>query len=298
MADVLPVVCVLPALSADMKHLQFSLLAVATFSLARVCSATTIGFDSASDYDSNFYETVNPTHTSWSSDNGGTLEKSVTNSATVAIYNTTATGGTGGSGGTGAAILNNNTFTNFTLQLDFSSPELTIGGDSVGFFTKVTEATQAGPPPLTGSGYLAVFRLTGAGTADFRVWDSDTNPDSGTLGTLVSTQSFTVPAGSFSINTFYTFRLAVATVGSNVQFSGSIFTQGGGAQIGNTLTYTDTTAAVTGAGEVGLRLGSNSNTVTSSYDNFSITPAPEPATVALLGFAGLGLMSRRRRASK
>jgi len=270
-----------------MKYLQLSLFSLGAFSLVTTEMAATLSFDASSDYDNNFQEYLNPSVTSWSSDHGGSLEKGGGNSATVAIYNTTATGGSAGSGGTGAATPNNNTFSNFTLRLDFSTPELITGGDSAGIFTKVSaDAT---------SGYLVVFRLLSSGTADFRVWDSvGTNPSTGSFGSPVSTQSFTVPASSFAINTFYTFQLTVADVGSNVQFTGAIFAQGGGAEIGNTLTYTDTSSALIGPGQIGFRFGSATTTPT-AYDNITITPTPEPATVALLGFAGLGLASRRRR---
>ena len=101
------------------RHLSFLVLAASSVGAA---SAITIPFDNASDYDNNFYELVNPTHTAWSSNNGGALEKISGNSATVVILNSTASGGIAGSGGTGASVLNNNLFNNPTITVDFSTP--------------------------------------------------------------------------------------------------------------------------------------------------------------------------------
>jgi hypothetical protein len=269
-----------------LKDSHLPLIVSASLAMAGAASALTIDFDNPADYDNNFYELTFPANAAWSGNNGGTLEKISGNSATVAILNTTASGGIAGSGGTGASVLNNDIFSNPTMQADFATPALAVAGDSLGFFTKVNATAT--------SAYFAVFRMTGTGSADFRVFDTDTvNPSTGALGTTpVFAQNFTgIPAGSFATGTFYTFRLEVQDVGSNVQFTGFISTQGGAA-IGNPVSFTDTTSPVLGAGQVGFRFGSSSPAIT-AYDNIIVVP--EPASGALLGMGLLAGLLRRKR---
>ncbi|HVJ46731.1 MAG TPA: hypothetical protein VM511_10125 [Luteolibacter sp.] len=255
--------------------------------LPQAVSAALITFSADADYDANFRE-----YGTAVSRNGtlNMLQKSgAAGGAVSAIYNTTATGGTGGNGGTGVASVNNNTFSDFRIQMDFSAEALLAGGNSLGFFVKVNSAEN--------SGYLGVFRLTGANSADFRMFDSDSNPNGAPSGTVLnSTTAFSgITAGSITVGTFYTLRLDVQDVGGTVQFAASIFTQGGGTQIGNTITTTDTTSPVLGAGQVGLRMGTQGGTVGSNYfDNFSVEAIPEPQ-VAMLSLAGLAVVCIRRR---
>lgn len=250
-----------------------------------IAGAVTIAFNTAADYDNNFREYTNAASTGWVSSGGGRLEKGVENSATTMLYNTTATGGSGGSGGTGVGTNNNNTFNNFTIQMDFSPESLVVGGNSLGFYSKLD---------ASGVGYAAIFRLTATGAADFRIYDSDSNATTGALSngaTPVSSQSFT--GGSFTAGTSYTFKLSVEDIGSDVRFTGGIYDAVTGVQIGNSLTYTDTTSAVTGAGQVGLRLGSNTP-ASNFFDNFAVNPIPEPASALLGAIGGLVLLRRKR----
>jgi len=253
----------------------------------QAASAALITFSADADYDSNFRE-----YGTAVSRNGtlNALQKSgVTGGAVSAIYNTTATGGTGGNGGTGVGTVNNNTFSNLRIQMDFSAETLLIGGNSLGFFVKVNSAEN--------SGYAGIFRLTGTGSADFRMFDSDSNPNGALSATVLnSTTAFSgVTAGSIAAGTFYTLRLDVQDIAGTVQFSASIFTQGGGTQIGNTITTTDTTTPVIGAGQVGLRMGTQGGTVGANYfDNFSVDTIPEPE-IAMLSFVGVSFFCLRRR---
>lgn len=252
-----------------------------------IAGAVTIAFNTAADYDNNFREYTNAPSTSWVSSGGGRLEKGVENSATTMLYNTTSTGGAGGSGGTGVGTNNNNTFNNFTIQMDFASDALGSGGNSLGFYSKLN---------ASGIGYATIFRLTDTGAADFRIYDSDSNATTGALSnnaTPISTQLFTVPGGSFAAGTSYTFKLSVEDIGSNVRFTGGIYNAVTGVQIGNSLTYTDTISAVTGAGQVGLRLGTNLP-ASNFYDNFAVNPIPEPAAALLGAIGGLVLLRRKR----
>ena len=257
--------------------------------ISHAASAALLTFSTDADYDSNFREygtaVFRDSATNALAKSGSTM------AAVVVMYNTTATGGSGGSGGTGVATPNNNTFSNFRMQMDFSPETLAVGGDSLGFFTKVNSAEN--------SGYAGIFRLTGTGSADFRLFDSNSNPATGALsGTVVnSTTAFAgVPAGSFAAGTFYTLRLDVVDIAGAVQFTASIFTQGG-TQIGSSMVVTDTTSPVLGAGQVGLRMGTQGGTAGANYfDNFSVEAIPEPgvAALSLLGLSAFAGLRRRK----
>jgi len=252
-------------------------------------TAATVTFGTAADYDSNFVEYTLAPALGWTASGGGRLEKNGGNSATTLLYNTTATGGTGGSGGTGVGTVNNNTFNNFVVQMDFASEAFSTGGNSLGFFTKVNSA---------GAGYATLFRLTTTGAADFRIYDSASSVILGSLeggATPLSTQNFTVGANSFVTGTMYTFKLAVEDISGGVRFSGGIYNATNGIQIGNTLTYTDSSLPAFGAGQIGLRLGTN-GTPSNFYDNFIITPIPEPSAAVLAGLGAMAASFRRRRA--
>lgn len=255
-------------------------LAAACWVMTQVLSASTITFSSNPDYDTNFYE---PTAYSTLARNSFNNSLSSTGNS-VAIYNTHATGGSGGNGGTAAGTPLDK-FANFTMQADIASSSILNTASSVGFYTKVNDS-------LT-SGYTVIFNLESATKASMRLFDSDGNPASVGVGTQIGSTQYFTTGGTFSIKQFFTFKLDVTDVGGNVSFSGSMFNVGG-SQIGSTLTMTDTTSAVTGLGQVGLRMYGYD-----WVDNFSVVAAiPEPGSVALLAAGGalfLAGICRRRR---
>lgn len=246
-----------------------------------------VSFNDNASYDENFVERNNGAFVSRNA--GGYLSLNNTGAGipTAVIYNSEATGGSGGSGGT---TINTpyNTFggnTAFTIQADYyqTNPQGGPAGTSFGFYVKGTNSST----PTTA--YAALFRLTDSG-ADFRVFDSNGNPSTSGVGTLLGTQTHNA---GFASNTYYTLKLEVVDVGANVQFTGSIWNQGG-AVIRTFTTITDTTAPVLGAGQVGFRW-SNDGGSDSRIDNFSVVP--EPTTIAMLT-GGLGFLfgcCKRRR---
>jgi hypothetical protein len=245
--------------------------------LAPALHAATVTFDTAQQYADNFTELVNASNTAWA--DGGYLQKDAGDSATVARFNDAGTSGT-------------DTYDDLRISMDFrTSGPLGSNGNSVGFFVRGNEAGT--------SAYAAVFRMTSTTSADFRVWDSTANPSTGILpGSTLGSQTLTgLPANTFALDTFYSFRLDVANVGDNVVFTGSIYTQGGDL-IGTFGTITDTTTPLTAAGEVYIRMGSNSvtpNNAVNHYDNFKVEVIPEPAAASLLGFTAMLAAFRRRR---
>lgn len=249
--------------------------------LAHTATAATLTFNTIADYDNNFYEVANPNDLGTNTTPGGYLNK-INGTATSAVYNTHATGGTLGQGGTagGTPI---DTFGDVTLQASFMHTGNAIDGSTgLGFYTKISNDAS--------SGYTAIVRILNSTTADFRVFDTAALS---TVGTLLGTQTFT---GTFAKDTYYIFKLTVTDVGANVRFDASLFTNGG-TQIGSTLTMTDTTFAVTGLGQVGLRAGSGANSIL-QIDNFSVTSAiPEPSSYTLLASGGalcVALLRRKR----
>ena len=250
--------------------------------IAHTAVAATLTFNTNADYDNNFYEVANGGDLGTNA--SGFLNK-VNNSATSTVYNTHATGGSGGLGGTaGGTPLD--TFGDVSLQTTFRSSVMD-STTSIGFFTKINDTTT--------SGYAAIVRLTSATTADFRLFDTAALSAVGTqIGT---TQTFT---GSFATNTYYIFKLTVTDVGANVRFDASLWTTGG-SQIGSTITLSDTTSAVTGLGQVGLRLGSSASS-TLQIDDFSVAAAiPEPSTYVLFASGSalfVAALLRRKRAQQ
>ncbi|CAM2920592.1 PEP-CTERM sorting domain-containing protein [Rariglobus hedericola] len=251
--------------------LLLALASVVTSSL----TAATYTFDTAADYTSNFTAGFTPgTSIAWSNTSpyGNHVAKfdAATNSG-YSILNSAAAG------------------TSYTLKADVAfNGAFTATSSSFGFLTNIG----------TNNGYTAVFRFTGANTADFRVFEG-TSATTGAIGTQVnSLQTFTLggPA-TWSNTTYYTLNLDVLNTGSSISFTGSILTTGG-TVLGTFGTYTETTPLSVSNTIVGFRMGVNSQE-TVRMDNFSVTAIPEPSTYALIGGAGvlgLALCTRRKRA--
>lgn len=263
----------------DRAWKRFASLSVAVL-LAHTASAATLTFNSNADYDNNFYEVANPGDLG--TNVSGYLNK-VNTSATSAVYNTHATGGSGGAGGTtfGTPL---DTFGDVKLQATFAHSTNSLDGSTgVGFFTKINDAGT--------SGYLTIFRVLSATTADIRVFD--TAALSG-VGTTLVTQNIT--GGTFAKDTYYIAKLTVTDEGANVKFDASLWTAADTLISGSSVTITDTTTAVTGLGQVGLRAGSGASS-SLRIDSFSVTAVPEPSTYALFASGGalcVALLRRKR----
>ncbi|WAC18834.1 hypothetical protein OVA24_16510 [Luteolibacter sp. SL250] len=257
---------------------------------AAASHAVTVTFDTAADFDNNFW--TQETHSVvWNSNSGnGRIQKSdETNSAHRFIYNTTSTGGGGGTGGTSASSTLN-TFQDFTVQADYRSSSTGSAANSLGFWVKGNASGSAG--------YYVVFRLqdgsANGGQADMRIWGPDSG--GGGIGTaLLASTDFTATSNVAS-STDYTFRLGIQDVSGGVRFTGSMWNVLTGQQIGSDINYTHSSVnAITGAGQVGIRIGTGGGGSVSAIDNFMITPIPEPSAAALGLIATAAAAFRRRR---
>jgi hypothetical protein len=252
--------------------------------------AATITFDSANDFDSNFWAPGGNLALRWTS--VGRIQRSWSESgADILIYNTTSTGVvTTGMGGTSASPVQN-TFQDVILQSVHRVSSVGSTSTSTGFWVK-------GSSDGT-SGYLVVFRLAsqndGTGSADMRIFGPNTNATTNTVGTPVMASTGFTPTSTVAASKDYTFRVQIQDVAGGVNFIGSMWDTATGNQIGSDINFTHTgETALTGAGQIGIRIGSASNVV-STMDNLVITVIPEPSA-ALLGLVAVaGGMLRRRK---
>jgi hypothetical protein len=267
-------------------------LALALFTAA-TSHAATITFDNAADFDNNFWSAASTRTTTWrGSETAGRIQRDgETSGADVFIYNTTSTGATtSGTGGTSASS-SQNTFQDFIIQVDHRASTTGSAATSLGFWVKGNATGSAG--------YLVVFRLSsttgGTGDADMRIWGPNST-SAGATGTALLTSTSIVPTSTLASSTDYTFRLQVQDVAGGVNFIGSMWDVATGNQLGSDITYTHTGVnAITGAGQVGIRIGSGGGSSVSAVDNFSIEAIPEPSAAALGLIAVAGAVLRRRR---
>jgi hypothetical protein len=254
--------------------------------------AATIRFDSAGDFDNNFWAPKASAGTAWSSSAQQIQRSYLPTGGDLFVYNTTSTGATTpGSGGTSASGTQN-TFQDFIIQADHRANTTDFSTNSLGFWVKGSSDGTAG--------YLVVFRLSssataGEGSADMRVLGTNSTATGNNGSTLMDSTAF-VPTSSVAKSKDYTFRLQVQDVAGGVNFIGSMWDTATGSQIGTDIAYThESGSALTGAGQVGFRLGSSGTSAVSVMDNFSITAVPEPAAAWLGLVAVAGGMLRRRR---
>jgi len=243
---------------------------ITTLMLAMGISAqadVSIDFATAADFDSNFvvYSSSLPSDGAWNA--SGYYAKADSFNSSALIYNSLAVGGTGGVGGSALGATLNKFGGTFTVQVDYAT-RATATGNTLGIYTHVSDAVDAG--------YAALFRFDSNGTSvNFRLFDSDGNPSSRGVGTLLVNESIAVSGTPVAVdgNTFYTLTLEVTTNASSVDFNATISEQGGSV-IAAFTTATDTTAPRLDAGQVGFRISSAAANDASAdilkLDNFAI----------------------------
>jgi hypothetical protein len=233
-----------------------------------------ITFSANSDYDKAFKEPAIPQLDDMQRDAAGYL--SVFNTPTsIAIYDTSASGGAGGSGGVTGSDANND-LSNFTISADLASSFAGVGG---GFLLRLN-ASEAG-------GYTAAVHNLNPFAVAFDLFEGSSAISAGfnIFSTVVP-----LPIGfSVAPNTFYTFK--VTATGGKFDFDFA-----GGAA---TATFTDFTPSAT-VGQVGIVVDNLGPGGTARLDNFRIAAVPEPSSVVLAALAAVVplarcLRSRRRR---
>lgn len=244
-----------------------------------------VGFDSAADYDNNFWISSSEKDLTWRS--GGYLTKDDGQAtAAYAIYNSQSSGGVNGSGGDapGAQL---DRFVNFSIQSDYRiNSRNTAAG--LGFYVKAND-------DLT-SGYLVLFRMStasnGSGSIDVRIWGPDSQGNDA-IGTPLLSSTVIAPTSSTTLDSWYTFRLDVIDHDGQVQFVSSVWDTATSTQLGTSVEYVHDDNPLLGPGQVGLRLRTGSGAITASIDNFIIDVIPEPSS-ALLALAGAAFLVGRR----
>lgn len=236
--------------------------AVASLSSGNVLFST--AFDTAADYDNNFVKLLNGSSVTWDGTNQN-LSKTGTGTSGL-IFNDGSTVGT-------------DVFSDVTVSIDASVNA--FGASSIGLYQGAASS----------SGYLGLVNFLSATSVQLRIFDSNSAPNAGTIGTVLS--NITVaPTSNIAINTFYTVSFSSMSNGANQDLTLTLSSVTG--VVLATTSITDTTSAVQ-SGQLGIRPSSQTLTL----DNFAVTSAiPEPATASLiLGVFVVGLASfvRRRR---
>ena len=225
-----------------------------------------IEFNTNADFDENFVELMNAS--ALSRNTAGELVMSPErNHAFSMIYNPGALGGREGFGGASFSE-NRQTYGGalssgaFSVRADARYERL--GNGSIGFYVKA--------PVGESNGYAGIFRIFNEGTADFRVFNNTQGSPRDAL--LADGQTF-ASNGSFSADTWYSFKLEVTDLSDGaVEFVGSIWS-GGGALIHRFEPVLDRVSSATGANQVGMRINNNTGRAM-HIDNFEISPIPAP----------------------
>lgn len=240
--------------------------------LAAPVFAQTFDFSSSEQYTENFHQTFmqtgNPTGTLAVNSTSGRLVHNASGGSTTAwVYDTTPD------------TTATNTFSDFSLSLDFS---IAAGSGSIGvYFGGISRTNSA----------LALFNINNSGANDqLRIFSSGAEMTSATAGSNVAFSQVPTTTG-YTSGAFYRLDLSVS-----YQTSSSALVTFTISDPSNTLTPISISGIVTGLaaeGEIGFRSytgGPGSN----MFDNLVIIP--EPGTyVAVAGAAALGLAALRRR---
>jgi hypothetical protein len=181
----------------------------------------------------------------------------------------------------------------YELSVDITQPSTSPSDTSwLGFGFAQGSTALGGAPDLnnqfvTNNGApWTLYRLTGA-VATFGGPSNTNAAGNGTTATLGSTHTFKLQldtsAAAWTLNGFLD--------GTQVDLNGSA--------AGNTYSYAgNTNGNPTASHYVGIATAQNPTGAVGTIDNFVLTgpvPAPEPATIGLLGLAGVGLLAKRRR---
>lgn len=254
-------------------------LIVGGFATSMAHAASVVIDFSGTQYADNFTETSNGDRLNNTS--GALTLNNAASLAGIAVYNTP---------------FPSDPLADFSVKIDgkFTTRPTSFGGDSVGIMTNLNDS---------GAGLLAVFRIGGATSADFRLFQGNSSGSLTTPALASQTVSTIAGFGGFQSNTFYTFQLSVSTDSANnsTTLTGSILDAGSGSLIASFNSVVATGSNFIGENGVALRLGTQGNINNyTTVDNFVLTsaasPVPEPAAAALLsGLGVLGLVASRRR---
>lgn len=244
-------------------------------------SAVTIDFDSNTEFDNNFVVLSGSDalyRTTISSGTIGVVRKDGSGLRS-AIYDTSATGGSNGQGGTSGSGAD--PFLNATVSVNMRFSNMS--GPSLGLWARTSSDYT--------SAYLGLVNYISSSEIRLRIYDSNSNPSTGGVGTLLFDESIDTGDVVINTNTFYTLSFTTKNKSaSEVELSIAFSTVdgeliGGGSVI-------DTTTPVLTAGQTGFR--ANSQII--YIDQYSVSVIPEVSTVALLmGALCVGVLLLRRR---
>jgi hypothetical protein len=186
----------------------------------------------------------------------------------------------------------------FSDDASFSFPIVNIGGSNRmevlrnGDFQEADISSGNNP-------YLAAFNAAVANPSGYLInydWYVDTSLSPGNYGTFLQVGTY-INAGQGT----FPYQQDFPAVGKDFELDGTQLASGSvfSGTVSETLTakYGAIHADFLGAPSqrLGLIINGDGAAATVYFDNISITPIPEPATLALAGLGGLGLLAMRRR---
>lgn len=259
-----------------------SSLTIFTIALAHAHASFTADFSSSSDLEGSFWSPNGQASAfQWESMNGGLVRLNAGSRQEI-IFDSAASGAISNRAGTGGSNTDN-AFTNFNLTVD---SRVVNSSNNFGARLLVNDAESSG------------YTILMLGNGNVRLYDSDGDPSSGSLGTQIGTdQSLT--DFSFNAANYYRLSVDVNTGASQVDFAVNVFDLGNSSSgapvaIGSTLNFTDTTSPILSGGQVGATWNTGSNN--QLWTGFSATAVPEPSAFGLiLGIVAFGCIVNRRR---